>query len=127
MYKHVRIQVLSIFAYTYVYTIYIHPYPGDCMRYMYSRMYIYNVFVYIPILRTVCVRQGVVLSNKGGILAKLAPLFNLGGGGNIGSGCVYIYVCLNVYVYIYICIYIYMYMYIYIHGGIELSSLPCLI
>jgi NAD dependent epimerase/dehydratase family enzyme len=32
------------------------------------------------------VRQGVVLSNKGGILAKLAPLFNLGGGGNIGSG-----------------------------------------
>lgn len=36
--------------------------------------------------RTVCVRNGVVLSKKGGLLAKLAPLFNLGGGGNIGSG-----------------------------------------
>jgi uncharacterized protein len=36
--------------------------------------------------RTVCVRNGVVLSKKGGLLAKLAPLFNVGGGGNIGSG-----------------------------------------
>jgi uncharacterized protein len=36
--------------------------------------------------RTVCIRNGVVLSKKGGLLAKLAPLFNLGGGGNIGSG-----------------------------------------
>ena len=36
--------------------------------------------------RTVCVRNGVVLSKKGGLLAKLAPLFNIGGGGNIGSG-----------------------------------------
>ena len=36
--------------------------------------------------RTVCVRNGVVLSKKGGLLSKLAPLFNVGGGGTIGSG-----------------------------------------
>jgi uncharacterized protein len=36
--------------------------------------------------RTVIARTAVVLSKKGGLLAKLAPLFNLGGGGVIGSG-----------------------------------------
>ena len=41
---------------------------------------------YSKLGRTVCVRNGVVLSKKGGLLAKLAPLFNVGGGGNIGSG-----------------------------------------
>ena len=36
--------------------------------------------------RTVCVRTGVVLSEKGGFLQKLALLFSTGGGGVIGSG-----------------------------------------
>ena len=36
--------------------------------------------------RTVCVRTGVVMSEKGGFLQKLALLFSTGGGGVIGSG-----------------------------------------
>lgn len=36
--------------------------------------------------RVVNMRFGVVLSTKGGALAKLAPIFRLGGGGNVGSG-----------------------------------------
>lgn len=36
--------------------------------------------------RVVNMRLGVVLSTKGGALAKLAPIFSLGGGGNVGSG-----------------------------------------
>ncbi len=36
--------------------------------------------------RVVNMRFGVVLSTKGGALAKLAPIFWLGGGGNVGSG-----------------------------------------
>lgn len=37
-------------------------------------------------IRTVITRFGVILSKNGGLLKKLLPLFNLGGGGNIGSG-----------------------------------------
>lgn len=37
-------------------------------------------------VRTVCLRLGVVLSKKGGVLGKLGPIFSLGAGGNIGSG-----------------------------------------
>jgi uncharacterized protein (TIGR01777 family) len=37
-------------------------------------------------MRTVLARQAVVLTTTGGVLAKLAPLFSLGGGGNLGSG-----------------------------------------
>ena len=36
--------------------------------------------------RTVCARFGVVLSTKGGVVGKLAPLFKLAAGGNLGSG-----------------------------------------
>ncbi len=36
--------------------------------------------------RVVLLRNGVVLSKKGGALAKLYPIFFLGGGGNVGSG-----------------------------------------
>ena len=36
--------------------------------------------------RVVNMRMGVVLSKKGGALAKLFPIFFLGGGGNVGSG-----------------------------------------
>jgi uncharacterized protein (TIGR01777 family) len=36
--------------------------------------------------RVVILRNGVVLSKKGGALAKLYPIFFLGGGGNVGSG-----------------------------------------
>lgn len=36
--------------------------------------------------RVVNLRMGVVLSKKGGALAKLYPIFFLGGGGNVGSG-----------------------------------------
>lgn len=36
--------------------------------------------------RVVNMRFGVVLSTKGGALAKLYPIFLLGGGGNVGSG-----------------------------------------
>lgn len=36
--------------------------------------------------RVVNLRLGVVLSTKGGALAKLYPIFFLGGGGNVGSG-----------------------------------------
>lgn len=37
-------------------------------------------------LRTVQVRIGVVLAKEGGALARLLPLFRLGGGGPVGSG-----------------------------------------
>lgn len=37
-------------------------------------------------MRSVCARFSVVLSSKGGIIAKLLPLFNLAAGGNLGSG-----------------------------------------
>lgn len=36
--------------------------------------------------RTVCARFGVVLSTQGGVVAKLAPLFKLAAGGNLGTG-----------------------------------------
>jgi uncharacterized protein (TIGR01777 family) len=36
--------------------------------------------------RVVNFRMGVILSKKGGALAKLFPIFFLGGGGNVGSG-----------------------------------------
>lgn len=36
--------------------------------------------------RVAILRNGVVLSKKGGALAKLYPIFLLGGGGNVGSG-----------------------------------------
>ncbi len=36
--------------------------------------------------RVVFVRTGVVLSAKGGALAKMLPIFQLGGGGKLGSG-----------------------------------------
>ena len=39
-----------------------------------------------PATRTVCARLGVVLSEKGGVVAKLLPLFRLAAGGNLGSG-----------------------------------------
>jgi len=35
-------------------------------------------------------RFGVVLSKEGGIVAKLLPIFNLGGGGVIGGGDQYL-------------------------------------
>jgi uncharacterized protein (TIGR01777 family) len=37
-------------------------------------------------VRTVCGRFGIILSSKGGLLQKLTPLFQIGGGGIIGSG-----------------------------------------
>lgn len=37
-------------------------------------------------IRTVCTRFGIILSSNGGILKKLLPLFQVGGGGVIGSG-----------------------------------------
>ena len=37
-------------------------------------------------VRTVCGRFGIILSSQGGILKKLLPLFQVGGGGVIGSG-----------------------------------------
>ena len=37
-------------------------------------------------VRTVCARFSVVLSCRGGVIAKLLPLFNLAAGGNLGSG-----------------------------------------
>jgi hypothetical protein len=46
--------------------------------------------------RVVNARFGVILSAKAGALAKLLPIFNLGGGGIIGSGkqvCVSVRVC----------------------------------
>ena len=36
--------------------------------------------------RVIIMRSGVVLSTKGGAMAKLYPIFLLGGGGNVGSG-----------------------------------------
>lgn len=36
--------------------------------------------------RNVCMRFSVILSEKGGVVAKLLPLFGLGAGGNFGSG-----------------------------------------
>jgi len=39
--------------------------------------------------RVVNARFGVVLSNKGGALAKLLPIFQVGGGGILGSGTQY--------------------------------------
>ncbi len=41
-------------------------------------------------IRVVEARFGVVLSKKGGIVAKLLPIFNLGGGGIIGDGKQYL-------------------------------------
>ncbi len=40
-------------------------------------------------IRVVCLRIGVVLSRKGGALAKMLPIFKLGGGGVIGDGSQY--------------------------------------
>jgi uncharacterized protein (TIGR01777 family) len=40
--------------------------------------------------RVVNMRFGVVMSTKGGALAKLYPIFFLGGGGNVGSGKQYL-------------------------------------
>jgi uncharacterized protein (TIGR01777 family) len=37
-------------------------------------------------VRVVLLRTGIVLSSKGGALAKLLPIFRLGGGGPLGSG-----------------------------------------
>lgn len=37
-------------------------------------------------VRTVCLRFAPIFSSKAGLLAKLLPLFNIGGGGVIGSG-----------------------------------------
>ncbi len=37
-------------------------------------------------IRTVNLRIGLVLSPAGGVLAKILPIFNLGGGGNLGNG-----------------------------------------
>jgi uncharacterized protein len=37
-------------------------------------------------VRVVNLRTGVILSTKSGALSKMLPIFNLGGGGNIGSG-----------------------------------------
>ncbi len=42
--------------------------------------------VKIPSCRLIIARFGIVLSNKGGILAKLTPLFKWGLGGRIGDG-----------------------------------------
>lgn len=39
-----------------------------------------------PSARVVCLRTGIVLSTKGGALAKMLPAFRLGIGGRIGSG-----------------------------------------
>jgi len=37
-------------------------------------------------IRTVCIRLGVVLSTSGGSLAKMLPVFRVGGGGPLGGG-----------------------------------------
>eukprot|EP00640_Fibrocapsa_japonica_P003215 CAMPEP_0113935610 /NCGR_PEP_ID=MMETSP1339-20121228/2736_1 /TAXON_ID=94617 /ORGANISM="Fibrocapsa japonica" /LENGTH=336 /DNA_ID=CAMNT_0000937829 /DNA_START=191 /DNA_END=1201 /DNA_ORIENTATION=+ /assembly_acc=CAM_ASM_000762 len=39
--------------------------------------------------RVVNLRTGIVLAAQGGVLAKLMPLFQVGGGGNLGSGSQY--------------------------------------
>lgn len=39
-----------------------------------------------PVTRAVSLRTGVILSQNGGALAKLLPIFKLGVGGNLGSG-----------------------------------------
>jgi uncharacterized protein (TIGR01777 family) len=39
-----------------------------------------------PSTKVVCTRFGVILGKEGGIIAKLAPIFSLAAGGNLGSG-----------------------------------------
>lgn len=47
-------------------------------------------------MRVVTIRTGVVLSNRGGALVKMLPLFKLGLGGKLGSGSQYMsWICLD--------------------------------